>query len=278
MGQVSTLTIPSTAPEAKVTNPSRSLGYLISPHISPNLSPHSRVADLATGTSAWLLDLAASPHAGPHQLHGFDISPAQFPPAHTLPRNLTLHVADVKAPLSASFHGRFDLVHARLLMCAVDPHEWPAIVANAAALLRPGGHLQWEEADFHTSYAFPMRQHAGSRVGALRRGLGYLRDAVEPRARDCTAHVERAFGEAGLRDVETDVVATDRLEGMRARTTGLQIGAFEGVARRRVESGVPGAWPVEEVERTGREMRGDAATGGYTAYHIVCVTGRKPGV
>ncbi|KAL6233811.1 hypothetical protein BDW75DRAFT_231683 [Aspergillus navahoensis] len=96
------------------------------------------VADVATGTGIWLWDarkmLVDRAGESLRYFHGFDISPAQFPPA---PEGIELTVQDIFKPFSVEHHNRYDLVNARLLA-----------VQNLLTILKPGGYLHWVEIDF----------------------------------------------------------------------------------------------------------------------------------
>ena len=120
-------------------------GYHIHPLIQTSLPASPRIAELATGTAIWLRELASA-HADA-ECHGFDISDAMFPGPETLPANVVLHTTDIKQPLSSRWEGYFDVVHVRLIMAAMRVEDWGVVVRHAAALLKPGGWLQWYEDD-----------------------------------------------------------------------------------------------------------------------------------
>lgn len=49
----------------------------------------------------------------------------------------------MKKPFPAEIHGKYDLVHVRMLVAAMLPEEWEPAVRNLTQLLKPGGFLQW---------------------------------------------------------------------------------------------------------------------------------------
>ena len=90
-----------------------------------SLPENPTIADVATGTGIFLLDLAKElPTAS--EFHGFDISPAQFPKAH-VPTNVQFHVTDAKKPFPPEFHEKFDVVHLRLLVPAMNGNDWKTV-------------------------------------------------------------------------------------------------------------------------------------------------------
>ncbi|KAL4971743.1 S-adenosyl-L-methionine-dependent methyltransferase [Aspergillus desertorum] len=106
------------------------------------------VADVATGTGIWLWDarklLIGRAGESPRYFHGFDISPAQFPPA---PDGIEFTVQDIFNPFPVEHHSRYDLVNVRLLLTALPESEFEKAVQNLLTILKPGGYLQWVEID-----------------------------------------------------------------------------------------------------------------------------------
>ncbi|KAG6357744.1 hypothetical protein INS49_013623 [Diaporthe citri] len=117
-------------------------GYRIHPQIPVSL-PNLRVADVGTGTAAWITDL--SPHLPSAQLDGLDVSFDAAPPREWLPPNVTLRSFDVKGDVPADLLGCYDVVHIRNFAFVLLDEELAQALSNLAKLLKPGGHLQWGE-------------------------------------------------------------------------------------------------------------------------------------
>jgi hypothetical protein len=99
------------------------LGYLLHPSIQ--IKPGMKIADVATGTGTWLLDL--SDEVPEHcLLEGWDISNAQFPHKSSLPANVKFGVFDATAGIPKDLVEKYDVVHVGLLALVVkgDPAEW----------------------------------------------------------------------------------------------------------------------------------------------------------
>jgi hypothetical protein len=67
---------------------------------------------------------------------GFDMSDQQFPPAWTLPKNLSLEVRSVLQPLPEKFAATFDIVHVRFLAGGlVGKEDYMKVISFLAGLL-----------------------------------------------------------------------------------------------------------------------------------------------
>lgn len=106
-------------------------------HPSIKLStPGIRIADVATGTGIFLLDLPNSTElASDARLFGFDISAAQFPKADELPSNVSLYEHNATKPWSEEYRGSFDVVAVRLITAGLRGSDWDAAVAGVSSLL-----------------------------------------------------------------------------------------------------------------------------------------------
>lgn len=115
--------------------------------------PAPAVADIATGTGAWLRDLAVDLPSS-SRLDGFDFDPSKF--SDRVPLNVKLSQADMFEPFAKELHGQYDLVHVRLVMYAVKTDQWEALATNLMTLLKPGGWLLWEEMSYSSWNAIPL--------------------------------------------------------------------------------------------------------------------------
>jgi SAM-dependent methyltransferase len=108
------------------------------------VSETSIIADVATGTCAWLIDVA---HQYPSaELIGFDNSLDQAPHKQWLPRNVTVKYWNIFEDVPPEFVGRFDFIHVRLLVMVIEGDPRP-VLRNLLSMLKPGGYLQWDELD-----------------------------------------------------------------------------------------------------------------------------------
>lgn len=128
------------------------LGYTIHPSIpiSSLLGSNARIADIATGTGAWLLDVSrAYPTA---TCDGFDIDPTQTPPTPWLPQNVSFFQWNMLEPPPAELAHSYDMVHFRLVkLVLANGNPVVSTMRNLAALLKPKGYIQWDEIDLGDS-------------------------------------------------------------------------------------------------------------------------------
>ncbi|BCS09984.1 hypothetical protein ALUC_30801A [Aspergillus luchuensis] len=102
------------------------------------------------------------------QLHGFDISEAQYPPKHMWPRNVKLELLDAFKNVPPTLVGQYDV------------------------LLKPGGYIQWEEADLiHQSVQGRKALEFAQRIPSLFQKIGLDYSWVTRLPRDLEeAHLE----------------------------------------------------------------------------------------
>ncbi|KAL8774224.1 MAG: hypothetical protein Q9209_000975 [Squamulea sp. 1 TL-2023] len=131
----------------------RELGYVLHPEIP--VKEGMRIADVACGNCAWLVD-AAREHPTA-QFDGFDLSDAQFPHSGWLPKNITLGTMDIFKPVPEPLCGQYDVVHVGLLVLVVEKGDPLPILDSLLALLKRGGYLQWDDADYGGSWVRELK-------------------------------------------------------------------------------------------------------------------------
>jgi hypothetical protein len=99
------------------------MGCLIHPAISVDKSK-LRTADIATGTTVWILYVAKSLLEDCELLHGFDLSTEQFPATEQ----------NALEPFPAKFLGYFDVIQVRLIILGLRGDDWDKAVENLAEL------------------------------------------------------------------------------------------------------------------------------------------------
>ncbi|KAI5921417.1 S-adenosyl-L-methionine-dependent methyltransferase [Camillea tinctor] len=254
----------------------RNIGYLLHPIVSASLPSNPCIADIGTGTGIFLR--ALYPSVPDAQLDGYDISAALYPSASTLPSTLppnnTLSLLDARKPIPEPMRGVYDVVHVRLIATDIPPEEWSAVVRNVSLLVKPGGYLQWEECDIAgLKY---LRGRDGSRVEKTRvMGAAFLEGMRERFAHGWNTMSEDMRA-AGLVDVDTEVISSDRLPETRERMTVNSKQDIFAWARLVAKQGLPVPFTAAQLERTEKEVSEEIASGCYVRFDIHVAFGRKP--
>ncbi|KAI0842423.1 hypothetical protein F5Y06DRAFT_127382 [Hypoxylon sp. FL0890] len=248
------------------------IGYLLHPSAVAALPDNPRIADIATGTGRFLLRVRELyPNA---VLHGSDISPSLFPPPGELPANVTLTVLDIKQPIPQELHGKYDLVHVRMLVAGMLPNDWAPAVQNLSLMLKPGGFLQWEEGDFVTLKH--LRGRVDSQVDTLRFLGRSFSNAFGERFSHGWNTIPEHMRAAGLNPAPKDIVSSDRVPETRERSTINSLQPLLKWARLMSERGAPGAMSFDEIERLEKKAYEEIKSGSYVRYDLHVACGQKP--
>ncbi|CAM1507709.1 Fc.00g045570.m01.CDS01 [Cosmosporella sp. VM-42] len=200
------------------------LGCTVHPGIPIN-KPALRVADVATGTAIWLLDLAKTLPSDT-QLYGFDISAAQFPAPEARPSNVFLYEHNVTQPFPEEYHGTFDIVAVRLITAGLRGDDWNAAVSNVSMLLKPGGYLQWIEPIHSNMQVFNSKP--GAPNSATREAVGYFLEGYKKLLYPGPLQLPELFQKYELEDIAMEVFPTDHcpdLEKVRSQGKAFLSGA-----------------------------------------------------
>lgn len=155
------------------------------------------IADVACGNGIWIMEESLKHPSS--TFFGFDISDALFPTPDTVPRNVSFSILDAHGPIPKELCERFDVVHCRLLICAIQDGDVRPFLKTFLSLLRPGGYLQWGE----VSKTEPVGESAGT--DAMWHGFG---DGISNNRPDLNAKftwvkdLPATFREHGLTNVK----------------------------------------------------------------------------
>ncbi|KAI0173628.1 hypothetical protein GGR52DRAFT_543820 [Hypoxylon sp. FL1284] len=181
-------------------------GYNIHPKI-PRNGGKLKIADVGVGTGAWLLDIL--PDLDPSaELVGIDTDISQVGPKEWLPSNLSLREWDVSGEVPQDLVGQFDIVNLRLFGFIIRDDPYP-ILRNLIKMLKPGGYVQWSEADIDswhirtTSPDVPTDHMAALWQKSVPKGSRLTPTWV--------SSLPQAFEKEGLLDVEADWQSGDPL-------------------------------------------------------------------
>ncbi|KAI1113872.1 S-adenosyl-L-methionine-dependent methyltransferase [Nemania sp. NC0429] len=245
------------------------MGYIVHPSIT--LPPAPRIVDMGTGTATFLLRI--HPTYPDASLEGYDISTALYPPPSSLSANISLGELDLKLPFPEHMHGKYDLVHVRMLILAMLPEEWEPVVRNLTTLLKPGGYLQWEECEHvHATW---VQGAPDSRVEKAK----YIGDLFQNSLRGRLAHGWNTLPDhmraAGLTSVTSDVFDSERAPQIRKRSTVTIVNLVFTWAHM-VNSKTPsGSMFNDDLNNLRREVLEEVESGTYLRYNVHVACGRK---
>ncbi|KAJ8121264.1 hypothetical protein ONZ43_g2243 [Nemania bipapillata] len=181
-------------------------GYYIHPHIPPP-GPQHRIADIGTGTGVWLMDLSARLPATV-RLEGLDVSLAATTPAGWVPSNVSFREWNIKQEPPEDLIEQYDIIHVRFLLFVLLDDEIPGVLQRLMKLLKPGGHLQWEESD--VSSARIEKTQPDNKIEAVTRLLK-LSSGLDSRLKPTWVPKLAELAEGvGLCDVHVDKRDTER--------------------------------------------------------------------
>lgn len=246
---------------------------MIHPRIASQLAPDSRIADIGTGTGIFLRQ-ASEQLPETCRFDGFDVCLSQFPSQLDLPSNVRLLEQDVKKDFPPEFHGAYDLVHLRLMVTALQGEEWGSLCRIAERLLKPGGAIQWEEADHYHSTR--LKGNARSSCQNLEHLARKFIDAMYPHFNFSYPTITTLYEQTGLVGILQDVVASDNVADTRAELTRLSYSGIFGWARMMSCLDALDSWSEAEVEELESACESDIRSGSYLRYDIFVTVGFKP--
>ncbi|GAB1205301.1 hypothetical protein APSETT445_003974 [Aspergillus pseudonomiae] len=111
--------------------------------VIPFQGRRSRVEYDLPEKGVWLHDMAKRYPEHSWDLHGVDIASHLFNDSV----DIDFRYHDIRQPFPSDWQwdGSFDIIHQRLLVWALKKEEWPQVVRNLQALLKPGGTIQFVE-------------------------------------------------------------------------------------------------------------------------------------
>ncbi|KAI9693524.1 MAG: hypothetical protein M1820_009176 [Bogoriella megaspora] len=241
-------------------------GYTLHPKI-PCKQQSLKVADVGTGTGIWLLDLSARLDPSTEFL-GLDTNISQVGPQEWLPTNMKLQQWDASTEVPHDLIEQFDIVHLRLFGFIIrdDPR---IIMRSLIKMLKPGGYLQWSEADVESWHIKTVSPDVPT--DAL---TALWRQSVPEGSRLLPTWVKglpNAFEAEGLLDVEADWREGEPHTTLAIHWCNLHL--YEMIARKLRPTNPEKA---NEIEGLLLRAAAESRKGGMFSFKRVNVVGRKP--
>lgn len=189
------------------------------------------------------------------------------------PENISLKVLDIKEPIPEELNGVYDLVHARVLVAAIMPTEWTAVVRNLTKLLKPGGWLQWGECNFISSKFLRGEALESSRVDTVVEMSDKWREEMRHRFQCGWSTLPGDMRAAGLDSIESDCVSSDRFPETRKGTTENATTAIFSWLRMVASKGV--GMTIEELDLAEKRASEEIEAGAYVRYEVYKAIGEK---
>ncbi|KAI1736261.1 hypothetical protein F4680DRAFT_432335 [Xylaria scruposa] len=176
-------------------------GYSLHPKI-PRDTKFLKIADVATGTGSWLLDLHSQLESSTEtELVGFDVDIAQVGPKEWLPPNFSLRKWSVFDDVPDDLVATFDIVNVRLIVFVIENDPAP-VLRNLTKLLKPGGYLQWCEIDLESQHVETISPDVSTECLQAVQELTVLKDTrLMP---TWVRRLQHTFESEGLQAVEAD--------------------------------------------------------------------------
>ncbi|KAH6696446.1 hypothetical protein BKA61DRAFT_563504 [Leptodontidium sp. MPI-SDFR-AT-0119] len=245
-------------------------GYSLSPKI-PRNEKFLKIADVATGTGIWLLDIHSQlPSSTTTELVGFDTDATQVGHKAWLPENLSVRQWSVFDEVPKDLEGTFDIVNVRLIVFVIEEDPVP-VLRNLLKLLKPGGHLQWCEIDLESQHIETISPDLPTDCLEAVQNMTLLKDTrLLPL---WVRNLERTFNEEGLLNVHADWQTGSRHAAMSMHWCNIPIPMMISDKIRTINP-----QKAKEIDALIEGCVIESGRGAMWAHNRVIVTGRKPSV
>lgn len=165
----------------------------------------------------------------------------------------------------------YDLIHVKLMVSGLEKDEWEIVAANALQLLKPGGAIQWAEADFLGSRY--LRSGLQGTPRALQHVGRRFQEGISHRLQFGYSTLPVVLEQQGFHNIFQDVVASDRVPETREALTRASYDGIFGWAHMLRMRNVDGAWTLDEIEELKAKTKEEIDSGCYCRYEIYVTIG-----
>lgn len=245
-------------------------GQLLLPNI-PHESEGLKIAEIATGTGIWLLDLAEQAHRSTH-FDGFDISLAQTPPKDWVPSNVNFRQYDVLTAPPDDLLEKYDIVHVRHLSYIVRNNDPTSVLQNLLKMLKPGGYIQWGEHD--TIGRKTLTTTSGPSTTGLDKLKDRMYDFLHTPNTTWPAELDSFFLKQGMQDITLQTKWTNNAYARTHQEVAIMV--YEELLQMITSKPATTAEEGEELRQLFKEAVKESEDGAAWNIAKIYVTGRKP--
>lgn len=181
----------------------------------------------------------------------------------------------MRTPFPAKFHGGYDLIHIRLIAVALAEDEWVPTLRNIQALLKPGGWLQWEDADLNPA-AVVVKASMHTETEAAQGVMDFLLETMKDKFPPASKRFRNAMTSSTLTNIQHDALALDRLPKHRSNALNALMGVAYSIAKKQAKTNPAGADKLAAFEDLSARAREEIETGAYVMYRIDAWRGQQP--
>lgn len=180
----------------------------------------------------------------------------------------------MKQPFPEHMHGKYDLVHVRMLVAAMLPSDWEPTVCNLTRLLKPGGFIQWEECDFLN--AEWLGSTPTSSIETTRHIGDAFRSALHERFKYGWNTLPEHMQTAGLTSIVRDKASSDRVPETRESVTAGIMNLVFTWARLMTDRGASEFMFGDNLDNLEKAVQNEIQAGCYFKYNIHVACAQKP--
>jgi hypothetical protein len=157
------------------------------------------------------------------------------------------------------------------MVSGIDEADWEVVAAHARSLLKPGGAIQWTEADFiNSSYLRSSNMRAPD---ALKQVGKYFHQGLGYRLKHGHSELPAILAQQKFSMISQDILGSDRLLETRSDLTRISYAGIFGWAYQMYRKRTSRSWTPEEIKGLERRCEVEITEGSYCRFDIYVTIG-----